>query len=397
MYGWSGPQSDRRREALKTILRALTTLGVMALLALAGWLVVQQLTSPPPPPLQGEESEGRGGIGGIEGVVLGAYLRVRQGDLQQPAGDDDRPVSFTVEPGESVASIATRLQQAGLIRDAGLFRNYVRYYGLDAGIEAGNFTLRKTMTIPQVARALGHATADEIAFRTIEGWRLEQIAEAISTTLKPAGAEIDPEEFLALARTGEFDYGFLRDRPEGATLEGFLFPDTYRLDRGTTARALIEKMLVNFGTKVTPELREGIAQQGLNLYQGVIIASIVEREAVVAEERPLIASVYLNRLKIGMKLDADPTVQYALGYQADTGEWWKRPLLLIDLEVDSPYNTYRNPGLPPGPIANPGLDAIRAVAYPAETDFLYFQAECDGSGRHRFARTIEEHFANNCP
>lgn len=396
MYG--DTEHSHKREALKITLRALATLGVIALLAVAGWLVVQQLA----PPWSGNDQrptpdEGQQTLGGIEGIVLGAYLRVRQGDLQQPAGDDDTPLDFTVEPGESIASIASRLQQAGLIRDAGLFRNYVRYMGLDAGIQAGHFTLRKTMTIPEIAKALGYAAADELVFRIIEGWRLEQIAEAISATLKPAGAQIDPQEFLTLARTGAFDYDFLQDRPAGATLEGFLFPDTYRLDRGTTARALIEKMLANFGARVTPELRQGIAQQGLNLYQGVIIASIVEREAVIPEERPLIASVYLNRLKIGMKLDADPTVQYALGYQKDTGEWWKRPLLLADLEMDSPYNTYRHPGLPPGPIANPGLDAIRAVAHPAETDFLYFQADCDGSGRHRFARTIEEHFANNCP
>jgi len=155
-------------------------------------------------------------------------------------------------------------------------------------------------------------------------------------------------------------------------------------------------MLTDFGQRVTPAIRDGIARQGLNLYQGLILASIVEREARIPEERPLIASVYLNRLKIGMKLDADPTVQYALGFQNDTGEWWKKPLLLADLDVDSPYNTYRYPSLPPGPIANPGLASIQAVAQPAQTDFLYFQAECDGSGRHRFARTFEEHAANSC-
>lgn len=387
---------DNRWKAVGLLVRVLVTFVVIGLLAVAGLLVVRQFNSVPAPRPAGPapaETPTTEAMGGIEGLILGAYLSLRQGDLNRPAGSSDAPVAFTVEPGETVASIADRLQEAGLIRDAGLFRNYVRYYGLDSGIEAGNFTLRKTMTIPEIARTLGHATADEVAFRTVEGWRLEQIAEALRNA---QGLNIDADEFLALARTGQFDYDFLKDRPEGATLEGFLFPDTYRLEKDATAEDLINAMLVNFDRRVTPEIREGLANQNLSLYQGIIVASIVEREAVIADERPLIASVFLNRLKIGMKLDADPTVQYALGYQEDTGEWWKRPLLLVDLEVDSPYNTYKNPGLPPGPIANPGLDSIRAVADPADTNFLYFQAECDNSGKHRFAETLEEHFANSC-
>jgi UPF0755 protein len=139
-----------------------------------------------------------------------------------------------------------------------------------------------------------------------------------------------------------------------------------------------------------------MARQGLTLYQAVTLASIVEREAVVDDERPLIAGVYLNRHRIGMKLDADPTVQYALGYQSDQQNWWKRGLTLEDLAVDSPYNTYVYTGLPPGPIASPGLDSLAAVVYPEASDYLYFRATCDGSGRHVFARTLEEQVANAC-
>jgi UPF0755 protein len=129
----------------------------------------------------------------------------------------------------------------------------------------------------------------------------------------------------------------------------------------------------------------------------VTLASLVEREAVQNEEKPLIASVYLNRLRQEMKLDADPTVQYALGYNVVTQNWWTSPLTLIDLQVNSRFNTYLNTGLPPTPIANPGLDALRAVAFPSESNYLYFRARCDGSGFHEFAVTFEEHLANECP
>jgi UPF0755 protein len=126
------------------------------------------------------------------------------------------------------------------------------------------------------------------------------------------------------------------------------------------------------------------------------LASIIEREAVVADERPIIASVFFNRLSAGMLLESDPTVQYALGQQPD-GDWWKSPLSLDDLALDSPYNTYRSAGLPPGPIANPGLSSLQAVANPADTPYFYFRAACDGSGRHAFAATFDEHLLNACP
>jgi UPF0755 protein len=131
------------------------------------------------------------------------------------------------------------------------------------------------------------------------------------------------------------------------------------------------------------------------LVEAVTLASIVEREAVVPEERPLIAAVFLNRLRIGMKLEADPTVQYALGRQPN-GNWWKRSLTHSDLETPSTYNTYAQDGLPPGPIANPGLASLQAVAFPEKTSFLYFRARCDGSGRHAFAETYEQHLENSC-
>lgn len=324
---------------------------------------------------------------------LGLYLFLRRGDLERPAGTDATPVTFTIHPGQSVMEVAQALEEAGLIRDAFLFRAYVRYHGLDREIEAGEYTLNKTMTIPQIVEALRSGRQAEWTVRVREGLRLEEVAEAIA-----AQTHLSAQAILEAARDGlrwRRDFPFLADLPPGATLEGYLFPDTYRLARDATAEAMIRRMLENFGRKVTSEKIAGARARGLSLHQVITLASIVEREAVLPEERPLIASVYLNRLTAGMKLDADPTVQYALGYQPDQKTWWKSPLMLEDLQVDSPYNTYRYPGLPPGPIANPGLASIEAVLNPAETDYFYFMADCiKKDGSHWFARTHEEHLRN---
>jgi len=220
---------------------------------------------------------------------------------------------------------------------------------------------------------------------------MEQIAKLLDReSVLPA------QEFLALAREGGFVHPFLRDRPAGATLEGYLFPDTYRLPAEAQASDLIERMLTNFDRRVTPQMRQDAAVQGLSLFQVVTLASIVEREGAMREELPLIAGVYRNRLDQGMKLDADPTVQYALGFQPGTGQWWKRPLQLEEYtQVDSPYNTYLYPGVPPGPICNPGLAAIEAVIYPAASDYLFFvRNDVADDGSHVFARTLEEHESN---
>jgi UPF0755 protein len=158
----------------------------------------------------------------------------------------------------------------------------------------------------------------------------------------------------------------------------------------------VDLLYQQFIDQITPELEDQLSNHGLNLHQAVILASIIEREAVLDEEMPLIASVFLNRLNQEFQLAADPTVQYALGYNSDQNNWWTNPLSLEDLKYQSPYNTYLNTGLPPGPICNPGPDALLAVAYPAHTNFLYFRAACDGSGSHSFALTFEEHLENAC-
>lgn len=334
-------------------------------------------------------------------VALETYIQLHADELQRPAGTDDTPVTFVVRPGESAADVARRLQEAGLITDAELFRRYLQYRGMDAGIEAGTYTLRRTMTIPEIAEALQTGQQPERVLTVREGLRLEEVAAAVA-----AQTGIPEDAFRKFATTGwrtsdlPVKYGFLNTFPPDATLEGFLFPETYRLPEEATAYDVVARMLATFDAQVTEEMRLAGANQGLTLYQMVTLASIVEREAVVPEERPIIASVFLNRLRNNWLLGADPTVQYALGYDERQGTWWRR-LYFDELgisslaDIDHPYNTYRYPGLPPGPICSPGLAAIRAVAFPAQTDYFYFIADCHKQdGSHLFARTEEEHNAN---
>jgi UPF0755 protein len=297
--------------------------------------------------------------------------------------------SFTIEPGEGVPSIAIRLEEVGLIRSAAAFRAYLIYTGLDTSIQAGDYTLSPALSIVDIARELQDATPEQITFIILPGWRIEEIAASLSTS----GLNITPDEFLLTARSAPPGLDFL---PASASTEGFLYPDTYILSRETTSEDLVQEFLRNFSLHLTIDLREGIARQHLDVYEAVTLASIVQREAVIAEEQPQIASVFFNRLNAGIKLDTDPTVQYALGYNAIQGTWWTNPLSAADLQFDSPYNTYIYTGLPPGPIANPSLSALRAVAFPAETPYYYFRARCDDSGLHDFAVTFEEHLQNGC-
>ena len=310
--------------------------------------------------------------------------------LTRPRDMNGVEQAFTIDQGESVNSLASHLEEVGLIRNADVFRAYLIYSGLDTSIQAGEYKLSAAMSSIEIALELQDATPEDVTFVILPGWRLEEIAAALPTS----GLSITPDDFLEDARAAHPEYDFLA----GAnTTEGFLIPDSYIVPRDVTADVLVNGFLRNFTLRLTPEIRQGFEQQGLTIYQAVTLASLVEREAVQDEEKPLIASVYLNRLRQGMKLDADPTVQYALGYNFLTQNWWTSPLTLIDLQVNSPYNTYLNEGLPPTPIANPSLDALRAVAFPAESSYFYFRARCDDSGYHEFSETFDKHLANECP
>jgi UPF0755 protein len=340
---------------------------------------------------------------GSEGM-LRFYLQRHEEQVHQAPSNDERPIRFVVEPGTPARAIGQQLLDAGLITDARLFEAYVRVNGLAAGLEAGAFILSPSMTLAEIVETLQHAQAASLTITIPEGWRAEQISDYLA---KAGVFGQDPAPLISYrtqiqsGNLQEIDparYPFLQAKPAGTSLEGYLFPDSYELPlEGATAQDLLTRQLDNFAQRVLPLYDDAVAQKStsLSLYEVLTVASIVEREAMVAEERPAIAAVYLNRLAAGIKLEADPTVQYAMGYQAATDQWWKTPVFLEEYSsVDSPYNTYLYPGLPPGPIANPGLSSIAAVLHPEQHDYLYFVALPDGSGRHVFAQTFEEHSAN---
>lgn len=340
-------------------------------------------------------STGTARLSSLDKTLIGIYLDlIRSADLRRSVNNDPTPKTFVVRPGDSVNQISQNLQNQGLVRDAELFRLYVRYSSLDQNIQTGTFQLRANMDIPQLARSLQRGAAQETQITIPEGKRIEEIADLLKDQL---GSNYSPDEFLRLARRANFSYAFLRDLPSGASLEGYLFPDTYRLPENPSAQDVILRMLDNYGSKIAPLIEQN-KPKNLTARQVLTLASIVEREAVVANERSTIASVYFNRMKIGMALQADPTTQYALGYDPKQKTWW-RILTLDDLKYADPagYNTYVNPELPPGPIANPGLASIQAVLQPAQTRFLFFVASCNKDGTHKFAATFEEQRRNLCP
>jgi UPF0755 protein len=307
--------------------------------------------------------------------------------LGRPVSADARPTPFLIEGGDTAATVANRLATRSLIRSAFVFRLVVRLEGIGARLKVGSYELRPNMSTTQVAATFAEGRVVG-GFLTIpEGWRIGQIADAL------AGTGVEPRaDFVSFAEHPPTTVSW--PVPTGHSLEGYLFPDSYRFDRDTPASGIARQMVDNFSRRVTPELRGEALARGLNEYQWVTLASIVEREAVVPAERPIIASVYYNRLKQGMKLEADPTVQYALVDDANpaTSGIWKRTLTFADLATTSPYNTYQVTGLPPGPICNPGLDSLSAAARPASTDYLYFVAKPDGS--HAFAHSYAEQQQN---
>ena len=242
----------------------------------------------------------------------------------------------------------------------------------------------------QIAQKLQDATPTQVKFIILPGWRLEEIAAIMPTS----GLHITPDQFIQAAQTPSASYDFL---PSGASAEGFLFPGQYILPRSIEVDQLVQLFINNASLALSSDMQAGFKRQNLTVYQAVTLASIVQREAIVPEEQPTIASVFLNRLAAGMPLETDPTIQYALGYNPGLKTWWKVPLSSDDLAVSSPYNTYQNRGLPPGPISNPSLSALQAVANPAQTPYYYFRARCDNSSLHSFSETYQQHLENGCP
>lgn len=333
-----------------------------------------------------------GSLSGFDRWNFSRQVLAGKTELLTGVSGDDTEQKFTISSGESVSSIAARLEDAGLINDAKAFRAYLVYKGLDSSIKAGRFKLTPSQSSLQIIETIQSVYSAVVPFYIYPGWRAEEIAAALPTS----GIEVSPEEFLNIVHhpnklSGRTEFA------EFPSLDGFLFPGEYSIDRKISAEGLVLTFLERFSLQVQPEVINRINTQGLSLYEGITLASIIQRETFMDDERALMASVFYNRLRVGMRLETDPTVQYALGYSKIWGNWWKTPLLTGDLKVNSPYNTYRIDGLPPTPIANPDLPSIEAVANPEETEFYYFRAMCDNSGYHVFSVTFEEHISKGCP
>jgi UPF0755 protein len=306
------------------------------------------------------------------------------------------PIIISVDEGEGVKEIGDGLEDEGVIGSAIQFRVLVELLGYDKLLQAGEYELDPNTPALDVVYRMRRGMVSSLFVTVIEGWRLEEIADALDEQ-----GVISREEFLEAAVAGNFDdvqeFDFLGRLGSATSLEGYLFPATYFYRRDDTAEDVIQQMLEATNENFTPELRSQALDQGLTVHAVLTLASIIEREAKLPDERPIMAQVFLKRLRRGILLEADPTVQYALAEEPESVEefgYWKAELTEEDLEIDSDYNTYRSSGLPPTPIGAPRLGSIMAVIDPADTNFLYFVATGDEEGSHAFAETLEEHQEN---
>lgn len=315
--------------------------------------------------------------------LIRALVAPRVGDGADLAVDPKGELrSFEVRRGETAATIGARLEDDGFVRDALAFVYVLYETGRETALQSGTYRISSAMTPREIAKTFEKAPGDQVVLKLIEGWRLSEIAAAVNQ----AFPSISKEAFTAAAVVGDRKNAVLAGLPPATPLEGFLFPDTYFMRPSATPPQIVDLLLTTFEQRVGAVLRTAANDRKTTVYELVKLASIVEREARDRSESAAVAGVYQNRLDVGMKLDADPTVQYALG------EW--RDLTLEELTLESPYNTSRVAGLPPTPICSPGRAALEAAARPAKHDFIYFVAKGDASGQHVFARTLEEHEAN---
>ncbi len=297
-------------------------------------------------------------------IVLGVVLWWRNG-IQSVDKTDQSEKSFVIPKGSAVREIGNNLKEADLIRDPVVFFIYIKMNNLDRDVQAGSYKLSRSMDLVKIMDTLSHGSVD--AWVTIpEGFRAAQIADVLKENVSTYS-----DEWIAALEVEE----------------GYLFPDTYLMPKDADVATVIGIMKRNFSAKIESI---GLSSDDPDLREIVTIASLIEREALKDEEKKLIASVISNRLADGMSLDIDATLQYIKGKDAN-GKWWSVPTA-ADKALVSPYNTYRNPGIPPGPISNPGIEAIKAAVTPATSDYYFYIH--DLKGNVHFSKTLEEHNEN---
>ena len=304
--------------------------------------------------------------------------------------DDTSYYTFVVEPGMTGKQIAEKLQSQGIIKNSSFFRKRAQVLGVDKGFQAGEYQLSPSMSTEEIYEALQHARRETALFTIPEGYYLRQVA----AKLKTDGLIASEEDFYK-ALEDDYDYDFIPDEkdcvgdPTGTLnaranrLEGYLYPNTYEVFKDASAHDIIDKMLSGFKNIYKDDYAKRASSMGYSMQDIITIASMIERETMVDLEREKVASVIYNRLDIGMRLQIDACIQYCLGEQKDR-------VLYSDLEIDSPYNTYKVDGLPAGPIASPGKASIEAALYPAETKYIYYVLKPGNTGEHNFATNSTE-------
>lgn len=313
-------------------------------------------------------------------IAMAGFIAV-QAQLKPADTAAARQVTLEIPQQAATSSIAALLEEKGLIRSSFVFRLYTRYQNVDGKLKPGAYMLNSAMSVPEIVQKMLKGPNETIVVTIPEGFTVEQIAELLESK-GVAGRE----DFLRLTEK-KWDYPFVQNIDLARNnLEGYLFPDTYHIGLDTGPDKLLQMMLEKFQNVIAKQdyVRQ-VRERRLTLHEAVIFASMVEREAKMADERARIAGVIYNRIESGMPLQIDATIQYVLDEPREI-------LLYSDLEVDSPYNTYRHYGFPPAPIASPGWASLRAVIEPESHDYLYYVAKPDGS--HAFSRTLAEHNAN---
>ena len=323
----------------------------------------------------------------IIGLIASAWFVIQ---ILNPVRLDSS--SFTISQGQGVNQISHNLVEQGIIRNSLSFETYVFLKGIQSQFKAGDYQLPSVVNLKRLTEILTQGqSVEEWELKVIEGLTIKDIAFILENR-----GSFQAEELMEATGVGQpnnsftFDishYDFLQDKPASAHLEGYLFPDTYRFFTYSTIDDIIRKMLNNFDKKLIPQLRQDIQAQDKTIFDIITMASIIEREVMSDKDRAIVSGIFWKRLEIGMPLQADSTINYVTGK--------KTPAVSAqDLEVDSLYNTYKYPGLTPGPICNPSLSAIQAAIYPQESDYWYFLTEIDGEGNVHYAEDFEGHKEN---
>ena len=288
---------------------------------------------------------------------------------------------------ESVSSVIEKIA-AGLNADPDVLRTYWIYTGADRQIRPGRYVLTGDLTIPLITDLVTAAGKSLVQFAFLSGMRLEELAVLIDQT----GLTFSGEEFLEAANNYPAEL-----HPTGETsLEGYFVPGSYEMSRGISLEDFLANFVRVFEKRIRDPYEEAFSANGLTLHQGIILSSMIAKEAMSASEYGTIASVFYNRIRAGMKFESDPTAQYAIGWDPGSNSWWKNPLTAADVSIYSPYNTYVADGFPPGPICSPDAAIVEAAAYPEETPYYYFRARCDNTPFHNFSKTYEEHVSYAC-